>query len=568
MAISRFQPAALLLAALLPVSSAAQNDCRVTGLRVPMPDGVPARIYSGINNAPISDHGGYTRPHQLYGLDFLPVTPAVQDVVAPLTGTIFWKTDDALGLKFTSINGYPMNITLAHFAAEGDFGEIATRHEPQTRCGNLVNVLHYHDDGTDVPTKTFTKGQTIGTRQSDHIHLSLDLYDTSLPYRIPVPFVKGWKLPGYTLPDDFRIEGRAFPPHFDVDGLGREANFYFEPELPFRWYQHCNMAVPPPATPQSSVPVNRWIASYYIINTGSMFNPESVPSYYRVFKRATSDFDKLDFDADSDLWNTITSCPWDPAGDDQAKDWPPCTLITRNDGEDKTRFMTRFESTFDFGTERDFDFEVELTHSVHTYIDGQFIPELSGTGPTNFSPPLVKTHTRTLAGQHKIKVVYFMSEREDEQDTRARLRFRWSGPDEVCDGSDNDGDGHVDEGDICQCTLGVYDEHTYRFCNTKVDQATAGAACAAIGSHLAKVETAAENTWISSQSPAFERWLGLTDIAQEDVWRWHDGTLLNYEGWAEKEPNGGTNENCGMMWPGGSWNDLNCAWTLRFVCEE
>ena len=71
-------------------------------------------------------------------------------------------------------------------------------------------------------------------------------------------------------------------------------------------------------------------------------------------------------------------------------------------------------------------------------------------------------------------------------------------------------------------------------------------------------------------------WIGLNDIDNEDTFVWKDGSTDTYRNWIDNpvEPNGGTNENCVVMWMSGDsstdgkWNDISCSSsnTFSFVC--
>jgi hypothetical protein len=65
-------------------------------------------------------------------------------------------------------------------------------------------------------------------------------------------------------------------------------------------------------------------------------------------------------------------------------------------------------------------------------------------------------------------------------------------------------------------------------------------------------------------------WLGLTDEAQEGVWRWVDGSLLTYGRWHPGEPNNLGNEDFVHVVGAGqaTWNDLNAGSGLRYLFEH
>ncbi len=57
------------------------------------------------------------------------------------------------------------------------------------------------------------------------------------------------------------------------------------------------------------------------------------------------------------------------------------------------------------------------------------------------------------------------------------------------------------------------------------------------------------------------------DVCVQGVWKWSDGTALNYTHWGSGEPNGGTSQNCMYMRTDQTWDDLNCTYADYYVCK-
>uniref|UniRef100_UPI0037E83AEF type-2 ice-structuring protein-like isoform X2 n=1 Tax=Semicossyphus pulcher TaxID=241346 RepID=UPI0037E83AEF len=97
--------------------------------------------------------------------------------------------------------------------------------------------------------------------------------------------------------------------------------------------------------------------------------------------------------------------------------------------------------------------------------------------------------------------------------------------------------------------------------------------CVSLGGHLASVHSVWEYRRIrllvfkkTRHHP--QAWLGANDRCQEGVWRWSDGSRLNYKGWCCGEPNNAGNQDCLQMNFGGHkcWDDRQCHHRLPSVC--
>ncbi len=131
-------------------------------------------------------------------------------------------------------------------------------------------------------------------------------------------------------------------------------------------------------------------------------------------------------------------------------------------------------------------------------------------------------------------------------------------------GGDVDGNGVLD---ICETLPGVVagpivnpaNCHRY-YLLAKSNWTLSQEAAEALGGTLAIVNDEAENTWIwDTFSPAStELWIGLSDVVEEGVFVWTDGSPVTYSNWGPGEPNNAGNENFVHVWSVGGpgrWND-------------
>lgn len=182
---------------------------------------------------------------------------------------------------------------------------------------------------------------------------------------------------------------------------------------------------------------------------------------------------------------------------------------------------------------------------------------------------------------------------------------------EVCDGKDNDGDEAIDEdvelcpeGELCYPDGGEFDcrpacvstvdcfgpvpaghariqldDRFFYRSNTgsfKVWQ-DARAFCVSEGGDLASLHDEPTHQFLRGQvflTGSEAMWIGLSDLAEEGVWTWSDGTPFDFEAWADNEP--GTDpelSDCVALWnhANNEWNDFSCdaisGGGMGYVCE-
>ena len=130
------------------------------------------------------------------------------------------------------------------------------------------------------------------------------------------------------------------------------------------------------------------------------------------------------------------------------------------------------------------------------------------------------------------------------------------------------------------CTRFAFNSRDYFFCTAEKNWNTARGLCQGqLLGDLVRVDDAAENAFVLSHLSAVDAWLGGSDGATENTWRWANdmgrfwvgtagGTAMGYTNWTSGEPNQSGDEDCAVMYVAtGRWNDAACSTVYDFVCE-
>jgi hypothetical protein len=146
--------------------------------------------------------------------------------------------------------------------------------------------------------------------------------------------------------------------------------------------------------------------------------------------------------------------------------------------------------------------------------------------------------------------------------------------DEACNAKDDDCDGLIDEHPDCPACKKVDANGggKYAYCFRNKSYAAAEADCVTQGGHLVSIHTQAQQDQIATAIAliADTPWIiGLSDAAKEGTYAWSDGSSLNFQPWADGQPNDGSgNDDCiQLVSPTWKWNDRNCDTELPYVCK-
>uniref|UniRef100_A0A3B3H9A4 C-type lectin domain-containing protein n=1 Tax=Oryzias latipes TaxID=8090 RepID=A0A3B3H9A4_ORYLA len=98
--------------------------------------------------------------------------------------------------------------------------------------------------------------------------------------------------------------------------------------------------------------------------------------------------------------------------------------------------------------------------------------------------------------------------------------------------------------------------------------------CRTRGADLVVINTEEENMFLSALKKQ-KFWIGLSDRDLEGTWKWVDGSSLTPQFWEENQPDNGGGmvaygeEDCvEIRFIPGSWNDISCETSLRWICEK
>ena len=145
---------------------------------------------------------------------------------------------------------------------------------------------------------------------------------------------------------------------------------------------------------------------------------------------------------------------------------------------------------------------------------------------------------------------------------------------ETCDGVDQDCDGYVDDGDVCDCAVEYYGDHAYQMCKSDKKWTSARDACNGDGYELLTIDDSAENAWVVATMRGYSTskywWTGYNDRDREDTWVWDDGSSSTYTNWYPGEPNDSGGEDCMELnrFGDATWNDADCSDKKYYICES
>ncbi|TKR83294.1 hypothetical protein L596_016914 [Steinernema carpocapsae] len=91
--------------------------------------------------------------------------------------------------------------------------------------------------------------------------------------------------------------------------------------------------------------------------------------------------------------------------------------------------------------------------------------------------------------------------------------------------------------------------------------------CANFGANLASIHNKYDNAFVE-ENVSGDFWLGASDKNDNDVWRWADGSKLDYSNWAASQPSHNAEDDCLLVDKmSGLWTAKPCSRMAFFVCE-
>ena len=110
----------------------------------------------------------------------------------------------------------------------------------------------------------------------------------------------------------------------------------------------------------------------------------------------------------------------------------------------------------------------------------------------------------------------------------------------------------------------------WKLATDQVNYLDAVRGCNTLGAKLASITSESEQTTYYSMVGSEGAWTGLSDILDEGVYSWSDGSLLDYTNWNNGQPNNRDgNQHCVFMrGQDGMWDDIVCKRSEPYICQK
>ncbi|MEZ4365368.1 MAG: lectin-like protein [Kofleriaceae bacterium] len=136
-------------------------------------------------------------------------------------------------------------------------------------------------------------------------------------------------------------------------------------------------------------------------------------------------------------------------------------------------------------------------------------------------------------------------------------------------------DGNEVDGDGCNKKCEVEGALTYFLTRDAATYGDYERDCDHDGGKPAVLSTLALHTvvteFVKDQIGETEVWIGLTDVAEEGVFRWSNGALVSFQRWNTVPPDNEESRDCvtlGKQSAGGVWGVDSCSNVLLGVCQR
>ncbi|KAM6330426.1 hepatic lectin-like [Alca torda] len=122
-----------------------------------------------------------------------------------------------------------------------------------------------------------------------------------------------------------------------------------------------------------------------------------------------------------------------------------------------------------------------------------------------------------------------------------------------------------------KCSAGwkIFEKSCYSFSTETMSWSDAQEICTDQGAHLVIINSEMEQNFLKDNIRSGTYWLGVTDQLVEGTWVWTNGEQGNLSYWNTwKENKDKDQKDCGIIEPGGIWNDERCSHSNRWICEK